>query len=160
MERTDSEILERIKARRSVDWLGVEVADLALYLSAEAVKTFLPEELYDASWKPLAKHREALLAQMLEYMQLAWQALHDCDGVAASRNMSHFSVWVWMLGDDLGELLNYEGYGRPHLVAICERYDLDWKLYAGNSLTAFSENFVESVMEEKSSCMSLARRSV
>lgn len=41
--------------------------------------------------------------------------------------MRHYHNWLWLLGEDelANSLLDYEHYGKPHLVKICEYLGLD-----------------------------------
>lgn len=123
--RTDEEIVARIKSLESADFLGWETNDLLICLPFEAAKPFLKSETLAADWSPLPRDRESVVARMLEYMPFAWEKANGCRGISASRSMSHFSAWVWLAGDDFGDLGDYEHYGKGNLRRICEHYGFD-----------------------------------
>ena len=125
--RTDEEILARIKEVERNDWLGTERGDLIEVLPFENVKPFLEEGVTEEEWTPLARDPDSVKARMLDYMPFAWEKANDCRGISASRSMSHFAAWTWLIGEDFGNLQKYEFYGKPNLVAICERFGWDHK---------------------------------
>lgn len=126
--RTNQEILDRIEERKDIDVFGFETSDLIARLDFELAKEFLNPEHRDGlkeQWEPLPRDRESILAQMLDYMPFAWGKANDERGLSASRSMFHYMAWVWLAGDDLGELTDYEFYGKDNLVKICEHYGWD-----------------------------------
>lgn len=125
--RTDAEIIERIKQRESVDWGGFEFSDLALRLPYEAIKPFLKDDAFEADWEQAPRDRDSLLKEMHDYMDFAWDKANNERGLSAGRSMSHYSAWVWLAGDDLGDLTEYQYYGKDNLVKICQQYGWDHK---------------------------------
>ena len=125
--RTDAEILERIAARESVDFFGFEASDLIVRLHFDAAKHLLKEDAKKEEWTVKPREREAVLAEMLEYMPFAWGKANDQRGISAGRSMSHYMALTWLVGDDFGELTDYEHYGKDNLVRICEKYGWDHK---------------------------------
>lgn len=71
------------------------------------------------------RDRESILNEMLDYMSFAFEKANNFRGISASRSMSHYSAWTWLIGDDFGNLLDYEYYGKDNLVEICEKYGWD-----------------------------------
>ena len=123
--RTDAEIIARIKERSQHDPLGFETSDLLSFLSAEAVWPFLKEGVDLTEWTPQPQDRETMLKMMHEYMEFAWKKANDGRGISAMRSMHHYMAWTWLLGDDLGNLLDYQYYGKDNLVKICKHYGWD-----------------------------------
>jgi hypothetical protein len=123
--RTDEEILQRIKDVEANDWLGTERSDLIDCLPFSAAKPFLKDEATADDWKQEARDRESVLARMLDYMPFAWDKANNERGISAGRSMSHYSAWAWLIGEDFGDLGDYEYYGKPQLVTICERFGWD-----------------------------------
>lgn len=127
MTRSDTEIVERVRhvvAPR--DFMGFEASDLVLRLPYDAAKEFLADDVKPEDWaKPLSRDRESVLADMLGYMPFAWDKANNFKGLSAMRSMSHYSAWIWLIGDDLGDLLNYEFYGKDNLLRICQHYGWD-----------------------------------
>ena len=56
-------------------------------------------------------------------MDFAWRKANDERGLSASRIVSHYRNWYWLLCDDsinFSDLEdNYEPYGKPVLVEMC-----------------------------------------
>lgn len=125
--RTDEEILERIKAVESRDWMGVQRGDLVGVLPFATAKPFLKDGVTEGEWKPGGRERDDVLARMLYYMPFAWDKANNERGLSAGRSMDHYASWVWLLGDDLGDLTDYNFYGKDNLVRICEMYGWDHK---------------------------------
>lgn len=125
--RTDAEILERIAARSAEDFFGFEANDLIVRLSFDAAKPLLKPEAEPDDWKVQPRDREAVLAQMLEYMPFAWEKANGGRGISAGRSMHHYMAWTWLIGDDFGDLTDYEYYGKDNLIRICEKYGWDHK---------------------------------
>lgn len=125
--RTDEEILARIEAVKDNDWLGIERSDLLVRLPFATAKPFLADDADEATWEVQPRDRESVLAEMLDYMPFAWGKANDQRGISAGRSMSHYSAWTWLIGEDFGNLGNYQDYGKGNLTAICERFGWDAK---------------------------------
>lgn len=123
--RTDDEILARIEAVNQSDWMGIQRNDLINVLPFNFAKPFLVPEAIESEWETEGRDRDAVLSRMLEYMPFAWRKANDERGLSAGRSMDHYTSWVWLLGDDLGDLGDYQFYGKDNLVRICEKYGWD-----------------------------------
>lgn len=123
--RTDDEIVARIKELEADDFFGWERGDLLNCLPFETATQFLKEGATPEGWKVLPRDRVSVVARMLDYMPFAWEKAKDCRGISASRSMSHFSAWTWLIDDDFGDLQDYEYYGKDNLVKICKHYGWD-----------------------------------
>ena len=132
--KTQQQIVNRINAIRSDDYFGWHTNDLVLHLKYEHAKQFLDDDVTAVQWADLMEKRspKELIA---DYMEFAWDKANNCRGISAGRSLEHMKAWVWLDGQD--DLLNiieadYDHYGKPHLVAICEHYGYDWKLHDNN----------------------------
>lgn len=127
--KTTAEIFARIEEIKEADFFGFQRGDLISFLPFDAARLFLNEGVTARNWKTQEPTKEAVLAEMLDYMTFAWEKANDCRGLSASRSIEHMKAWLWLLGDDLGEKLEnmYEYYGKPCLAAICEKYGWDWR---------------------------------
>ena len=123
--RTDEEIIARIEKIRDRDFLGFEREDLIIRLPFDKAKQFLEPEAKEDEWEERPRDRNALLKQMEKYMPFAWEKANNGRGISACRSMSHYSSWTWLAGDDLGDLTDYQNYGKDNLVSICEHYGWD-----------------------------------
>ena len=127
--RTQEEILQKIESLKDDDFFGFKTSDLIEYLNFENAKPFLKDGVTPEQWHQAIGQREYILKVMLDYMPFAWDKANYCRGLSAMRSLEHFSIWVWLLGDEskFGDLLEYEHYGKEHLIAICDNYGWDWK---------------------------------
>ena len=123
--RTDQEIIDRINARKEADFFGFELTDLLIRLPFELAKPFLNPDVKGEDWKVQPRDRDSVLKEMLEYMPFAWGKANNCRGLSAVRSMCHYMAWVWLAGDDLGDLTDYQYYGKDNLVKICDHYGWD-----------------------------------
>ncbi len=116
--------------------MGFETGDLIMYLDYDNVQQFMkpkfatdvPREEWENDRTDPSAHEE-ILAAMKNYMEFAWGKAENCRGISASRSISHFKAWLWILEDD--ETLafaedegNYASYGVPILTRICEKYQI------------------------------------
>lgn len=122
--RTQEEILERFKEVRKDDFFGFETDVIFYHLKFKYAKEFLNESVTEDQWEEHQEEnsRESILNQMKDYMVFAWEKAINERGISASRSMSKYNAWVWLLGDDLGDLNNYTEYGKPNLKTICKKY--------------------------------------
>lgn len=125
--RTDEEILARVKDIEDRDFMGFESSDLIVRLPFEKAREFLKPEVVESEWEQAERDRESLLKEMVNYMPFAWEKANNERGISAARSMSHYNAWVWLAGDDLGDLTDCEYYGKDNLVRICNHYGWDAK---------------------------------
>jgi len=121
--RTTDEIIARIESRQLEDPLGFEWPFYVQALPYDRAKAFLAPFGDDGKIVTDAEVR----AQCIEYMPFAWEKANNFRGISASRSISHYQAWLWLLGEDWADSLHdsYEFYGKPQLVRICEYLKLD-----------------------------------
>lgn len=127
-KRTQEEILKRIEEVEPNDVFGYQATDLIEYLDFDNAKQFLSAEVTKDEWVTQEKTPREV---MIDYMDFAWKKANDKRGLSASRSMDHYTSWLWLDGDEeLHKTLeNYEFYGKPQLVKICEYLGLDPSKY-------------------------------
>lgn len=125
--RTDEQIVARIKEIEAagLDWLGTERTDLLIRLPFSAAKPFLNDEAKEDEWTQQPRDRDSVLEEAFDYMPFAWDKARNCRGISAGRSLNHFSAWMWLIGEDFGDLNTYQHYGKDHLKAICDRFGWD-----------------------------------
>lgn len=125
--RTQEQIIERINARREDDMFGFEWPYYLEMLPFDAAKQYLKPEATGEDWK--VKTTDEIRADAIGYMPFAWEKANNCRGISANRSVMHYQAWLWLLGEDWGDSLmdDYEFYGKPQLVRICEHFGLDHK---------------------------------
>jgi len=132
--RTQDEIVARIDEIKEWDIFGFQIGDLIYCLDYEHAKKYLKEGDEGPTENEWSEHvieptEENIKKTMKEYMEFAWDKANNCRGMSASRSMSHYMAWIWLLGDEeveyFGDLESYQYYGKDNLVKICERYGWD-----------------------------------
>ena len=120
--RTVEEIKRRINDRRKDDILGFE-----WIIYVEALPWKEKQEFLIATAKPEnnpQKTEEEIKQEAIDYMPFAWEKANGFRGLSASRSISHYIAWLWLLGasDKYLQALSddYEFYGKPQLVKICK----------------------------------------
>lgn len=126
--RTQEQITEQIEKRKEADILGFETVEYLRFLDYEHVKSYLKEGVKPEDWTPDENSKETILKIMLDYMPFAWKKAKNCRGISASRSISHFKAWIWMLNDGFGfSDDDYCFYGKDLLRKICKQYGWDPK---------------------------------
>lgn len=123
--RTDDEIIAEINKLGKIDIVGAGVLDLVHCLPFDKASPFLHPEVTEASWVLDSRDPSAVEARMREYMPFAWKKANERRSLSAMRSMFHFTAWIWLAEDDLGDLIEYQCYGKDNLVKICEYYGWD-----------------------------------
>jgi len=136
--RTQKEILKRIEARKNNDPFGWEIFEYVCYLDFNNAKPYLKKEATEESWEKREKIEPA--EKIREYMPFAWEKANDCRGISAGRSLMHMLAWLWLDGKDeflnkWNDLRDYEYYGKPQLIAICELYGINWEKYDNGERT-------------------------
>lgn len=130
-KRTQEEILKRIDEIKDEDFFGFQSEDLLAFLTYENVKPWLKEGVKEDEWKQLTDPVD----RIKDYIPFAWEKANNCRGLSAGRSIEHMKAWVWLDGNaDLLKQLeqDYQYYGKPHLVKVCEVYGIDWKALDNN----------------------------
>lgn len=123
--RTQDEIVERIEKLRHTDPFGFGIMDLVCALDYEHAKPYLTPEAAAEEWIAEAIDRDSVIARMLDYMPFAWEKANDGRGLSAARSIAHYESWLWLIGEDLGDLSNYQFYGKDELRRICDHFGWD-----------------------------------
>ena len=124
--RTSAEIAEHYRRTRDDDFLGFAAGVLLAYLTAEEFREFAKPDADLSDWIARPLEREAVIAEMRDYMEFAWGKVRDHRGISAKRSRDKMGAWLFVLGDDeLREVVErgaYAQYGAPALKAVCDKY--------------------------------------
>lgn len=128
-ERTDAEIIARIRDLATEDFFGFERGDLMVRLpfAVAMAEAFLKPDAPEADWPLASRDAEALRVEIRDYLPFAREKCDDERGLSAMRSVNHFRAWTWLLGDDeavafLSDEDNYAPYGRPMLDYLTARF--------------------------------------
>lgn len=124
--RTQQEIVEKINSLSDYIF-DFERQDLLVRLDYENAKPFLKPETTQEIWDKARSKILPVREQMIDYMPFAWEKANDKRGISAYRSICHYSAWLWLEGNDSlsEEIGDYEFYGKPQLIKICEYLGLD-----------------------------------
>ena len=122
--KTQDEIVNRILERKDNDFFGWEIECLISYLIFENAKQFLKNDVTEMEWKRETKTPKQV---MKDYMPFAWEKANDKRGLSAGRSMCHYKAWLWLDGDEeiYPMLEDYNFYGKPQLIEICNYLGID-----------------------------------
>jgi len=125
--KTQNEIVAKVEEIKSEDIFGFKTNDLLEFLDFEHAKPYLIEGATEDQWEQGTLARENILKKMEDYMSFAWEKANNCRGISAGRSLAHYTVWIWLIGDEekFGDLENYNYYGKDNLIKICEEYGWD-----------------------------------
>jgi len=129
--RSQDEIVNRYKTISPKDLFGFESDEYIPYLDYEHAKEYLKEGTTEEDWNASMETRDPHTV-MKDYMGFAWEKANDCRGISASRSIQHYVAWLWLADDnDLWETItsNYEHYGKPQLIQICNYLNIDPSQY-------------------------------
>jgi len=129
--KTQEEIVKRISERKGSDLLGFEKNEYIYFLDYEHAKPFLKDDTDPKNWRQEKREPAKIIKN---YMSFAWDKANGCRGISAGRSLKHMVAWLWLDKQDKflkewNNLEDYEYYGKPQLIAICELYGIDWKQY-------------------------------
>lgn len=127
MNRTEQEIIARIRKVSKYDIFGI--GDLLNWLSFDAAKEFMVDDVTPERFAEVAARRKQPLDAVRDYLDFAWDKANNCRGLSAMRSMNHLAAWLWLAGfDELADSFEkYELYGKPHLVTASELVGFDWR---------------------------------
>jgi len=130
--RTTTEIAERVQDRRAGDLFGFEIGTLMSYLPFKDVpEGLLKEGTTEADYNEVRPATDVNVRRdMGNYLGFAIMKALDHKGLSASRSISHYMSWMWLLGDEEAMLWcerddMYENYGAPILKAIATKYGIE-----------------------------------
>jgi hypothetical protein len=125
--RSQEQIVAKIERIKNNDFFGFKTIDLIGYLDYDHARQYLKKEYTRDDWMPNPTDRDSILKQIEEYMPFAWDKANNLRGISAGRSMAHFTIWVWMLGDEdrFDDLEDYQYYGKDNLRKICDVYGWD-----------------------------------
>lgn len=125
--RTIDEIVAKIEAVKPGDRLGLEYGNYIGYLPFKQASPYLVSGASEFDWCALARDRDSILAEMLEYMSFAWRKANGCRGISSSESVGHYVAWLWMIDKEIPGLEDrYDYYGKTCLVEICDKFGWDW----------------------------------
>lgn len=134
--RTQEEIVAKVEEIRVEGWdfFGTATSDLLEFVEFKNAKKFLREEAEEKDWiVPVEPTPEVIKAKIVDYLPFAWEKANNCRGLSAGRSLTHMYAWLWLMGDDvlesIGDVLEYEFYGKDHLVNISKLVGFDWEAY-------------------------------
>ena len=128
------------------DSLGMTFSDYIDFLPfEEAKKYFTDKYIKDVkSGKEVYTQKEyseeAIIEEMRDYLEFAWDKANACRGLSAGRSLQHYRNWFYALGSEFDDfataIAKYEYYGKPWLWLITELFNLDPKKFDEDGWTS------------------------
>ena len=131
--KTQDEIVDRFHARKANDLFGFEVCEYVRALDYEHAKPLLEPDVQPEDWKPDLLDDEAVRKTIRDYAAFAWDKANNRRGISVNRSIMHYVAWIWLIDEEFAAQIDrqfdesYAYYGKDILVAICERFDVDWR---------------------------------
>lgn len=131
--RSQDEIRGRVDRIREGDLFGFKAETLAVYLDFDHAQGLLRDGVTREEWEggeppcPLPRDRDALVERIRDYLEFAVEKAAGHRGLSAGRSVQKLEEWVWLLGDDDHQSIDwddYPQYGAPILAAIIQRLEL------------------------------------
>jgi hypothetical protein len=129
--RTQIAIMNRIESLADSDIFGFQTGDLVSFLDYDHAKPFIKADTTPEEWAEVTKGITSPAQCITEYMAFAWDKANNRRGISAGRSIAHMVTWLWLDGKDelAKQIEDYDYYGKPQLVAVCNEYGIDWKQY-------------------------------
>lgn len=126
MKRTQEEIVKRIKEVQADDFFGVMIDRFLVRLDFQHAKQFCREG-YTAELHAGVMVNTPISEDIIGYLGFAWDKANNCRGLSANRSIDHMRALLWLDGHNIDWMdEDYEYYGKPILVTICDLYGVDW----------------------------------
>ena len=130
--RTQEEIVTRLRAEleNPSDFFGTGVTDLLEALDWDHGKEFTRDGTTQQEYEQAlaGPDEEGLMDIVRKYFPFALEKADDHRGLSASRSISHFKTWIWILKTDeelaAFEATDYMQYGVPQLLKAAEIFGL------------------------------------
>ena len=90
--RSDEEILARIEAITTRDWMGTQRVDLIQRLPVEKARPLLKDDADVGKWTVLPRDDTSVKDEMHRYMSFAWEKANHRRGISASRSLEHMNA--------------------------------------------------------------------
>src|SRR5688572_20455747 len=120
--RTQEEILARLQAIASEDFLGFASSVLLAALAFEHVGPFVKEGTTAEQWGVPYADDAAISQEAREYLAFAWGKAEDHRGLSAERSVIKLTEYLWLLGKEEAlkqmDEAEYAQYGAP-ILKIC-----------------------------------------
>lgn len=125
--RTQDEIVAHLTEvqERGEDLFGVEQDALIMALTFENAKPFLIATATEEQFAEAAcQTDEAVKAEAIKYLDFAWMKANDERSLSASRSISHYMGWLWLICSDADYQrfvdTEYGWYGKTQLACASE----------------------------------------
>lgn len=119
--RKYSEIEERINSL--TDPMGFERSILVDRLPLPLARKYVNLGRADLShWKQLPREKEYVFAEMKTQFDFTFWLYKKQRMLSFYRQMCKYSSWVWLIGDDLGDLTEIKDRGYQSIMKLCNHY--------------------------------------
>jgi hypothetical protein len=131
--RTVDEVLARIEEIENTLVGSMTVDDLYEVLTYDEVKSKLRPEVTREEWGEIhSRSSESARRKLVRYLPFAIEKAVNHRGISASRSVSHFKNWAWLMEDSEAQEFiadggNYAMYGVPIIKYLLSRYNVKYE---------------------------------
>lgn len=125
--RTTDEILFRIEVIKERDWLDIQTEELVRQLPVG-----YPHHLLDYFFTPAENASRVPLTDeeihecILSNMEKAWTLANSGKDASLEGLLHKYEAWMWLLGDYIGPLTEFNDHGKDNLAKICKKYWINY----------------------------------
>lgn len=141
--RTVEEVLARIEEIENTLVGSMTVDDLYEVLTYEEAKSKLRPEVTLKDWgEGQSRSHENARNKLVRYLPFAIEKAVSHRGISASRSVSHFKNWTWLMEDSeaqefIADEVNYAMYGVPIIKYLLNRYNVKYEFSSPEELRIF-----------------------
>jgi hypothetical protein len=141
--RTVDEVLARIEEIENTLVGSMTVDDLYEVLTYEEAKSKLRPEVTVKDWgEGQSRSHESARNKLVSYLPFAIEKALGHRGISASRSVSHFKNWIFLMEDlEAQEFIadegNYAMYGVPIIKYLLNRYNVEYEFSSPEELKRF-----------------------
>jgi hypothetical protein len=141
--RTVDEVLAKIDVVGNTIAGSMTVDDLYEVLTYDEVKSKLRPEVTREEWGEVhSRSPESARRKLVRYLPFAIEKAVGHRGISASRSVSHFKNWVWLMEDSEAQEFiaddgNYAMYGAPIIKYLLNRYSVKYEFSSSEELRIF-----------------------
>lgn len=132
-ERTQDEIVAKIKEWEEADFFGVRTDRLMVHLDHRHAKPWLKDSTTKTEWEKATADTLLPADAIKDYLPFAWGKALGERGLSAARSLDHMVALLWLDSNDklYNEMLpngavdiEYDDYGKDWLRKIAKAYDV------------------------------------
>lgn len=130
VDRSDIEVLNRIKDIERFDVFRLQSLPLIKVLPFELATKFLPILCSQHDWNQHSRVQRSILEKMRRHIARDWRHANLNHHCKMYKTLSRCASWLWLAGNEkiVIDLGKYKDCGKGELIKICNYYDWDFSV--------------------------------